>query len=1807
MSEKTPRYRHRAELSTGAPIDHRAAPAITGSVAATAQGVFTALAESGSGPWELRVEVSDHLGTTYTLTIQETVLADIIDEINAQYAGIIVARANGRRLTIAAASATGAGSWIRILPPASGDTTFLQRLGFVYNPHPRSISYGDELAHAPVRIQRTAPSDQGTAMVLEGEERSAGAFNRAIATVAQNTDILYTALNTSRPVPIVVSVTGSVADRLILDADGFVDQIDLSLIEGPVFHGSPLTYLSGKNDLARFFAVLDASGLPVRAWRDGGTYEGSVEPVRVGMITRGQRTGSAPTFYDDNAPDPEPLQTSGADADGYAAGGVSWTRCSGVEITEILGQDTLYCADATFTTWGVVSGDILTIAGSTQTAPFNNDGTYLVADVVSETVIRVIPYYAGDVGVLNASTETGALGEISVQAGEFNTGLYITLDPPMPLPADMSVGFQVVVCVPDSPLSYVGDNSGRYRLPVDATARDIDLERGLQSALNAGSAMEVSDAIQFWSRTHDGSETGPGEGVTSGTGSLRTGWVLRSDTSVFVPGHVGRVVRLTGGLFLGSEVLRVVAFIDGAHVRLQPLATRLRDNVTGPITVTWSLLDTGAVDLPVTLQINLPIRTGAAPDAHPFGGIALVREQDDISGTGVTTPGLHGYGYYERVRRVGTTNVMHLSGTFNGTDTVLISTTALDTANNILPEDSAEGRASLLDRGGMLVRVLNGSSAGWYRLSEVDSSAHITLKHLDGSTPTLAVESGITPILALYRLALGGPTLLAGSPTSAGHLAGLVVDIDGGETGVADTTGLRVRWRGAGRGIYITGNDDTFSAISNGRGADGWGVEVVGYTPLKGLKVQVDGQTGQSVAARRRARGGVFDVTSDVMNLDDAASVSPWRGGGALSAPDSGYALRVHQSGHDAALLVTRGNDRTSVEPVYPTGAMAFMFDDAGRNMTHRGHWAGLSLVAPIYQRDVGQGSGIITESGVGSGRFNHPTYPLYIAPTATTHRYDTPGVFSDHQQPYAPTLLGSPGQVWPFTSDTPVDYEYSLTPADYATFNVPHQAVAVIFPPEADNSLAFLVGLTTGRFIGMRLQVSGGAGGNGFYRIVAIHTGDSENQNLDRIQFALEQETGAALIGTTYTPTSIKILGERWYQSHIDMADWIQLGTSRTTDRAAIPLLFTSPSLTGGDHPTYSAYQGSLPENVREAGTISEASALSGAAVGHTLQPWTALADLAGVAVAPGSYTSGWQTDAQEAASPFPDASIIARVGTGNELLSAAGADGDLYGHEANPDSPHYLASLRLSDVVFEQVSGSGKLSMAWSNRWGGCLCIGKADGEPPPSGEHVVAVHFRGGNAVLTDSALLRVRLTLALAGGSGSRTESITVRLRDNADSAVLSSATQSVTFVDETPQDVEISFSAADLRRRPVDATDDRSLPFRWELRITDLFGSVTSSHHRWYILRASIHNDARTTEISGPLRTGGAVLAADFRTTSPRTTFSAISPHDASLLDGVEYGKVTPNGWNEGQEGVPMVGLLRRDSDSLPWEPVLDVSRIFRRSRNKATVVMQSIWNDPLAYAMWGTGSVTGVLRYPGPTGFVIPLRPTHGAVMTAIDLSLSFRAALSSPNSATGGQTNFNVWHTLPLDESNTLTEWRTKATWDGVEGVRIRLWRGACWERGTPAEIDADFPGTEAAPYGYVEQIAETTVDLSLISEPDGIANNEAGLEYHVPVRLLLSDATSVPLHHALVDLRVFYYVVTIEFWAGMRQVSSGGVYYELNANESSYLPTLSDVRSSGVEGKAVLAPHTWSFVTDGDKVTLPPAVSFRGGRVVMRTDRVG
>jgi hypothetical protein len=100
-----------------------------------------------------------------------------------------------------------------------------------------------------------------------------------------------------------------------------------------------------------------------------------------------------------------------------------------VSITRLELNNRVVSSGATFSSSGVIPGDLVTIAGHSISTPYSNNGSYKVSSVISDEVLELV---TEDFGPVFLNPE-GNLGTIKVQTdGDFYLNPFVSLSPPLP-------------------------------------------------------------------------------------------------------------------------------------------------------------------------------------------------------------------------------------------------------------------------------------------------------------------------------------------------------------------------------------------------------------------------------------------------------------------------------------------------------------------------------------------------------------------------------------------------------------------------------------------------------------------------------------------------------------------------------------------------------------------------------------------------------------------------------------------------------------------------------------------------------------------------------------------------------------------------------------------------------------------------------------------------------------------------------------------------------------------------------------------------------------------------------------------------------------------------------------------------------------------------------------------------------------------------------------------------------------------------------------------------------------------------------
>jgi hypothetical protein len=340
----------------------------------------------------------------------------------------------------------------------------------------------------------------------------------------------------------------------------------------------------------------------------------------------------------------------------------------------------------------------------------------------------------------------------------------------------------------------------------------------------------------------------------------------------------------------------------------------------------------------------------------------------------------------------------------------------------------------------------------------------------------------------------------------------------------------------------------------------------------------------------------------------------------------------------------------------------------------------------------------------------------------------------------------------------------------------------------------------------------------------------------------------------------------------------------------------------------------------------------------------------------------------------------------------------------------------------------------------------------------------------------------------------------------------------------------------------------------------------------------------------------------------------------------------------------------------PW---VDYYRLFSQGVHSASVTLYNGAFDPLWYARQAdfiyntTGSTAGgsvrvdAFVPPGMTGFLIPLDPPHGSVMTSLAIGLSFRAHKSNYWGIYRGMPDALKQMGRNGADNKTYPTLAVDTDWDSLQGVVVELWRYNAIDFDVSEDDFASW--TEHEPeFGFGERLAQFSIDLSGVSPPSDTANTVtdawsvaallsnpkydvyAGKEHFEKRNWNLLEAFGSGDSRARVDRRHYSYTLVVRFYGGMRYHTGGYYFPYVRGDRPPEEGGIADSRwelpqtitrkigsPEGVPAEGQIYGHFESVYPAespvemnepwGDTSSFPPQVKFRGARLGWTTDRAG
>lgn len=1664
-------YVRRPVLEGNTDVPVQAQPYLQGTVRKTSAGIvpgFAALVATANADLVIESEAMGGGPTTVTFAAGHSdLLADILTTINAGVSGTATAveRDGCIRLQTVGVGETvlGVKSFIRVHPAttdydADGVPNDCAALfGFACYPDPAAtVTAGD------IESAATRPVEQGnlpgTRFVARGEDRTSSAFNRALAQLALNADITRTAAIREAYYPVALTVDFSdpnwdvASGRLRFDGSGRVTQIKLSDLDAVNAQLSGRLYVGGLSrsstlrEISKYWGVTDSSGKELLVYDDTNS---EIRTLRVGAVTRGESGFGRPDFADEiSAPAVLFADTADVAPDGANVLGVARLKQPTTAITGINGKTNVVCSSLStpgavpttptagvgFLTHGISRGDIAVVSDATVTSPFCHNGNYYVEDVISEQELILRPLSDTDVESLNPS-ESGTFGNITIySSGEWSSDIWVTFDPPLPrFPEDNQIVLtfgierETLNQREDEATSYT-DTSSVQRTPSDPQLTGFQAQQfwqrqslgGAYAGMSADRTADAGSVIKARKRPVTivaPEKTAPSAGTYvrgAFSGTLLSGGILVAEHAA-VPPHpdtftlsdVGRVVKLTGGALLDLEPFLISEFIDGSHVRLAPLGAAPGGELPSYGVVDYEVYD-DVVDYPGAL-LSL-----VAPDEDRDGnaladvGVLYVREQNNASAPPAMPTREHGRSllHLERVSvgyvSPGTATSIRTVVITGATATTVTVGVGVESFQNIFAVEGGDTRpVEAPYNGGSVFRILNGPNAGFYLIQKTTSANELTLRTLDGGSVLLDTSVPTTQIGAFYNAHVSVGHKLAGTGYGdvAYRTAKLRVFFDSLEQGEASGVGVSLDWRGSGAGITAQLNDADFVAYDSEAGATGYVVDVQAYAPLTGvIRASLTSDKNATDVAKRTVRGSTLWTLSNSVDflLDDSTETAWWAGTPEVDRENLlAWNTWLHQEGSDPTLIVTRGSGGSDAD--LPVGAQDAGFPSSRAMMVVRdlsltttGIWGALDVLGAVYQQQTAEGlPGVYTEAGVGAGRWAAPIHKI------TQDNSDS-------------SSLGLPDTVWAPESSSGIVF---LDSPDFSKFSIPHVGVFRI------DGVTFT---QREALIGQRAYTleSGGK-----YRTIVGVLEDAGDTYL-----AVEDSTSrTAISGVSDRTNNFRIVGNRWSQAYLHVAEFFRVGTAVTTGYEHIAKASTPytefeklPVVGTGLASTFDALNETAYEGYWSAdlwphaqGILHPRSTLFGSSTEGSV------ASALGSAVSAiydqyEEYDSGYPIPA------FPNANVISNYAGASSGVTIDGID-----YPRTLNDVYYGGNLGNHDfcLVLQNQLFTHGVSAAWDNSNGGVIRVAPAldsAGLSPTTGSepfHVVELRQRGVTDVSYAAGTYRAHIRYVVrnrtTGALLSNTDvGVQFYIRgsesnvyDNEAFHYNTSLTRAVSG-DITTAYREIFFTGVEKEQvgvfsenRSVAALED-AFHFAVSLYWTD-----AQKDAEIWILDFGIQSLALPLQVNGPLRAAGTVSAPDFLYTGTRRGFVTVAPSQIGWLNSSEFfqhkhSSAVPseNGYYFSQRAAYMgVGSVKGttnfdDTTGLPissavFRPLPAAAALFTNGVYGATFRTLQPFYDPVWYLQSGDIDFEASQSTPcGPTGFMIPIDVPHGARITGIDL-----------------------------------------------------------------------------------------------------------------------------------------------------------------------------------------------------------------------------
>ena len=1702
-------------------------------------------------PAELRLRID---GADFTVALTGLDISTIIADINGVIGAVGLAREEDGYITIYS-STVGVGASVTIMPGAGvvSDSTYF--LGFPRNPDPLAHVEAGDMAWSPP-VGRGDNNPLGTGFLAGGERLTADSTNRALYLLSRNTELNYQDLTRelARGMEIDVDTTDPLwVARVITDAGGAVEQVNLSdlspwpTLSERIYVGNGFVdRLSSLTDIGQFFAVMRSDLVEIIV---GG------RAVRVAAVTHGQRVVPSPTFLDEVSAPTAPISdvVNWPALDGTNLLGVDCVKTAAVAIDEIQHRTTIRVVGATFITDGVVVGDKAVIAGSVGSQPFDHDGTYKVEDVIDEEHLTLAAWQSGDRGELDPNA--GTLGTITVSSGSlFADDVWLTFEPPVPAGVQFKVIVGAAVTLKDFPQDYllrmtirsfdeVDDlvqevirkmkgplvdstddftaNPFAHSIPGGATyagEADVTMEMlwrritlqgaydGQGRASGGGFLVEVDDRPPRW-QANNPKTPQPGtvlRAVVGGTAQILPNNVFYAPGEAFTLDDVGRDIIVSGAVPAGIDPFaqfKIIDYLDSEMVVLSEEVSAPGAIPQGAV-ANYSVVEgrledwTAAFQVQVIEQVNNTARWGYIyfedmnPDAPYEAGHAHASLR-------------------EAARHSGDASALrYFDVTFAGGDAWIdVGFDPLNSGNIRFGVDATTGEVR---PGGYIDLTHSMENAGWYHILEATEAGGVgrfRLQNLDGSTPSFTAGDGKGHLYHATDLDGESIDFSLLNPLLTERRLGKFLYDDGYDAG--DLLGvLGIGWRGIGSGVWMNLNDPSFESLTRFPDATrGPAFNITSYTPAVGY---AGAHYGSPDHANPFWRGGWAMALTGATRSMDAAMVLPSMVGG--------IGLMVQQ-GHDHDLMLISRDVGVAGTPIplgFPGLFSRFQtvatLGIANENEMAQLQSGAVEFTGAMYQRDMQRSStvndirgGIYSDM---SGAFCHSLHPMA---SYDTRYYDGFPVYSNGvwttDVPRSMARLGEPGLMQPHDGTTAFVLTEVRAP-DPALSRSTESSGFAYFTANP----TFLLEEPFDRYIGCQVSLDGaGALIDGVYTIINVI---SSSVGFPRNASAFE------LLGDSVLPNQLlggveelTVLGSRWHYGYVDFGSFTMFGT----EARFLTSLGSWQLLPSQSYPV-------LGPQADEIDVFSPGDELNNVAVeaawplfgarGHSMRhPMVLLADAYGAGVdALAEYAvgplwvgpepflnSGWGSFYRQGIPAVPDSPFIDDDLDPDDNQNYWNSEWVWY-----RDGDDALPGDVIADTYYDPAAGPSAMRLRFGDARDAGAWVLPEDAIQLWS---KIQRSIRQNHFEVTVETELEVRNEGA---GATAGDVDIEVHLVDTDTGNSLASSSFSapigVTLKYELTLNVEL------LREAAVTGFEVHNT-WRIEYRLQEFDYDGASAGNVYlglYFWRIGVYPKRTTLVTAGNAVVEGAVAAQGFRALTPVSDWLVVGPSEASLFSppgfANEYPLIQDGDYAHDTSGDPthypveppgrmIVGDAYGDATHYFLTPVEDHIE-FKKGRDSTSVAFLTRRTDPAEYgAGWNQAP-------PGRIGFIIPVRPPHGATMHELGLVMSFKPCLDGE-----GNPFLNIWH-------------QRANGYPGAEvdryGCRVRFCRSHLFtdrdpggSGATDAYWDALHGGVPFAPVGvgidawstpgnyregFMEEIFTGFLDLGTVN-PASLPNSAIGL----------------------------------------------------------------------------------------------------------------